>query len=591
MNLDQKSDSIINRLPYDVLYRILDDPELSWDGSYPSVSASKECPWSNYLKTRKNIVKVCRAWRIAGASFLYSTIYLHRIGHLTAFVDLLKNNQRDQLCLGDGIAATSVTYGDCVRHIHANFYVPLIWYDVYKQEMIEALHLCPKLQTLDIRPLWDGGFTSVPETSLLWTIHNRAADLPVYCFDSQIGTTSIFSNLTKLRLNIDLDSETCTSLTQGVAFENLECLACDVLSSDAYPGLAQISTWVIPKLRSLSLTLSWFPRQTSRVNLTPVDLICDKFGSRLRSFLIDNRMCKNAIDGTLSHVLVRCPHLETLVYCQEAVHAVSPNEASQLKVHTSLRRVEYLWSYSCRLGAAGIFMNRSIFPNLRTFLARDPIFDELPVRSIYGLKGSRIDPESDEIKMMKDKGYQFLNRFGEPIVYDIDPDMLRSQSDPSEGDWSDDESTSSLEEGKEWGDRAYKLPMEDSSSAMSESCSSDSEPLSDHCDEDDADSLIDEIVNRAPRTLPPQITQEEALVIVASMPPVAFLEDFAVRNLNFLCLLLTEIENFSLRAMIRRMQWMYHERYSYRNNTIAVGGRHALFFYGIFISKSILVKA
>ena len=178
-------------------------------------------------------------------------------------------------------------------------------------------------------------------------------------------------------------------------------------------------------------------------------------------------------------------------------------------------------------------MNRSIFPNLRTFLARDPIFDELPVRSIYGLKGSRIDPESDEIKMMKDKGYQFLNRFGEPIVYDIDPDMLRSQGDPSEGDWSDDESTSSLEEGKEWGDRAYKLPMEDSSSAMSESCSSDSEPLSGHCDEDDTDSLIDEIVNRAPRTLPPQITQEEALVIVASMPPVAFLEDFAVRNLNF----------------------------------------------------------
>ena len=525
LGLGQRSESIVNRLPFDVLFRILDDPELAWDGSQPNVSASRRCPWSIYLKTRKNVVQVCRAWRAAGSSFLYSTVYLHRIGHLTGFVHSLKRSQRNQIGFENDTMTT--VNGDFVRHIHVSPYVPRIWRDVYKQEMLEILHLCPKLQTLDSRPIWDGYLPPVPEASLLWTIQNAATDLPLYQFDEQTGMVSILSNLTKLHLNIDLDSATYTSLARGVVLENLEDLACDIPSRDSYASLAQISTWKLPKLSSFSLAILCRWDQMAQIDLKPVDLICDKFGQGLRRFLIDTRMCKGRTNGMIFHILVRCPSLETFVYDQHTVSAMSPEETDHLKVHASLRRIEFLWSHTSVFASSGIFMVQSVYPNLRTFVARDPVFDELPVRSTYGLEKANVDPRSDEIKRLKGIGYQFLNRYGEPIVYDIDPDESRSQSGPAEHDTS-----SEGEEEEE--DRAYRPPSRRTSSESTSSWTSSSEPISDDSDEDDTDSLINEVVNRVPRShSQEQITREEALAIVASMTPSVSLEDYAVGDLSF----------------------------------------------------------
>lgn len=74
------------------------------------------------------------------------------------------------------------------------------------------------------------------------------------------GRLSIFDKLTTLRIHIDIGTYSLSFNTPGspqVQLSQLKSLICDVHTYEAFETLETIATWKLPKLRKLSLHLSW----------------------------------------------------------------------------------------------------------------------------------------------------------------------------------------------------------------------------------------------------------------------------------------------------------------------------------------------
>ncbi len=103
-------------------------------------SISGNCsPWSKDLRVKKALVCVCKNWRILALPYLYSRIYLHRVGQLCALVRVLEESSRGY----DGTG-----YSSHVHHIHGRFFVPGSWETVYYKNIVQLLTLCASTWSL-----------------------------------------------------------------------------------------------------------------------------------------------------------------------------------------------------------------------------------------------------------------------------------------------------------------------------------------------------------------------------------------------------------------------------------------------------------
>lgn len=102
------------------------------------------------------------------------------------------------------------------------------------------------------------------------------------------GKLSIFEKLTTLRIHIDIGTYSLSFNTPGapqVQLSQLESLICRVHTYEAFETLETIATWKRPKLRKLSLHLSWISLREGK-DFKPVIRLLDEFGADLRTPII-----------------------------------------------------------------------------------------------------------------------------------------------------------------------------------------------------------------------------------------------------------------------------------------------------------------
>lgn len=374
-----------------------------------------------------------------GLSHLYSIIYIHRIGQLAALTNTLKESKRGRPQGGILARRSTEGYGPLVRYIYLHCYIPPIWQDVYRREIVEVLYLCPELHNLANRPIWKDNAAPAPDLSLLWAMQGHTSTLPnIY---PENGRLSIFDKLTTLRIHIDIGTYTPSYDTPGsqqVRLEQLESLICDVHTHEAFETFESVASWKLPKLRKLSLHLFCEDHPAQNDDFCRSLLLINAFGAELRYFLLDNTVC-NYVCYKLSTILTCCPKLEILSLHREKCKAIDIGSSF---VHNSLRRVEFLRpgiSYWRDEGLEHIhsFANSLAFPKMEAIIMQDSRFASLPLSrlTIYGNKFSVLNFLIDYLEAV---GIDFLNENDEPIT--IAPGSIDDTYDSEGSDDSDDSS-------------------------------------------------------------------------------------------------------------------------------------------------------
>ncbi|KAI5121360.1 hypothetical protein M0805_000668 [Coniferiporia weirii] len=447
--------SAVSRLPPEILLLIFS--EFDWGRSEPSVPAGSDCPWFQYIRTKKTLLLVCHSWWNVACPSLYSLVYLHRVGQLSALVRTLEES-----------ASTShqsprLGFGRWVDHIRSEFYVPQMWEDVYRANMLRLVALCQSVRTLVHKPIWDDHIILSQNLGLLRIIDTKRS-LP--CLrDLDLGESilatesanlhwlSSFPNLTRLRLTITYPRHVPLAVSPTickVSLPNLQVLECEVRSSGAYDDIKVISShWNLPALQHLAVELAWsWTSRGSRqdqILLQPIESLCAAHGAHLRSIRIDNRPCHTVFAHDLAHVLRLCPKLERLTYPYDTVPVLpAPVSDSAAPTHSTLRVVTFFPKLlSTRIAGSvethlAVLARRTAFPALDTVVLLDP-----------RLREARVDPEilpaaytatlRKWTSVFAQCGVRLLNCEGQLLVIrpEVGDGTCSDESDPEYGVYSD----------------------------------------------------------------------------------------------------------------------------------------------------------
>ncbi len=184
----QQKPTLLQTFPADVLLYIFDFAANHFDPRQqePTIDVGDCSPWSMDLRMKKDLVRVCRNWRIVATRYLYHRIYLHRIGHLCALAKVLEESASGH----DGGA----DYSSCVHHVHMQFYVHPSWEAVYFKSFVSLLKLCTSARSLSWRITWDGAGVD-PVLARCSTLN--------FTLLSQPSLRSTLSSLQKLTLALD----------------------------------------------------------------------------------------------------------------------------------------------------------------------------------------------------------------------------------------------------------------------------------------------------------------------------------------------------------------------------------------------------
>lgn len=372
-----------------------------------------------------------------GLSHLYSIIYIHRIGQLVALTNTLKESKRGRPQGGILARRSTEGYGPLVRYIYLHCYIPPIWQDVYRREIVEVLCLCPELHSLANRPIWKGNAAPAPELSLLWAMQGHTSILP-YIYPEN-GRLSIFDKLTTLRIHIDIGTYTPsydTSGSQQIRLEQLESLICDVHTHEAFETFGSVASWKLPKLRKLSVHLFCEDHSSQNDDFCRALLLINAFGAELRYVLLDNTIC-SSVCYKLSTILTCCPKLEILCLNRKKCKVINVGPSF---VHNSLRRVEFLRPGISYWGDEGkehihSFANSLAFPKMEAIVMQDSRFASLPLSRLT-IYGNNFSVLKYLIDYLRTAGIHFLNENDEPIT--IAPGSIDDTDDSEDSDESDD---------------------------------------------------------------------------------------------------------------------------------------------------------
>ncbi len=287
---------------------------------------------------KKDLVRVCRNWRIVATRYLYHRIYLHRIGHLCALAKVLEESASGH----DGGA----DYSSCVHHVHMQFYVHPSWEAVYFKSFVSLLKLCTSARSLSWRITWDGAGVD-PVLARCSTLN--------FTLLSQPSLRSTLSSLQKLTLALDKPTHQDTISNNDVkatlTFDNLEDMTCEATDPTLLEGLAFISqSFIMPKLQYLTFKVPL----SFRDNITDDEVafifgMLESHGEKLSSLALDTRPITRhttRISKGVGDILRYTPNLRVLRCSSITFHPIDTATITPT-TYPKLQRLELLTSAEC----------------------------------------------------------------------------------------------------------------------------------------------------------------------------------------------------------------------------------------------------
>lgn len=468
----------IVEFPEEILLHIFS----SFDGPNvepPSISVGDSSPWAEALRAKKAIVLVCRGWWRLEIPLLYkNSVFLHRVGQLSALVRTLRASS---LRSADGGG-----YGQWVNRVHCELFVPYIWETIFRTGLKQLFEFCPNVRSVVHRPHW-GPTASFQRSTLLSTLEKPIRHLVELTINEEILGTATFHSChltsfnTLTRLSLAIDAWEYQPYPEAMAYEvvlpHLHTLVCDVPSYEAYSNLDIISLhWTLPRLRHLIVTFSWswWPTLENVSNLHLLNL-ARSFGAKLESLDFDNCATRGMLEDGLAEVVLTCPSLRRLTCPFDTIPVL------QLPFpHATLRRVELF---------GPTLFEQVLGPNIQEHLYLLDDRETFPVLEEVVLLDPRLRGEAVDLAMLdeaygtvlvewmvkfKESKIRFVNCSGHPILL-FKADTVNDRVE--NGDRSSVSSSSTLEELKDARQPDETL-FEDESSSSEWEDESDSDDLS-----------------------------------------------------------------------------------------------------------------
>ncbi|KLO08349.1 hypothetical protein SCHPADRAFT_612414 [Schizopora paradoxa] len=374
-------------LPEEILFYIFSFATNHYDSERhePSVDIGNASPWSQDLRTKKALVRVCKSWCRIASSFLYDRVYLHRIGQLVALVKVLEGTSQ-----GDGEKSS---YGHLVHHIHGRLYVPKHWENAYFKYTARLLEICNTAQTFAWAPVWQ-----FPRKE---PVYDRSSTVKLMLL-SVPSIDSTLRSLRKLSFAVNTNIMPSSLIPEAEAdpklvFDNLEDLTCEALESAHLRGLFYVSSsFVMPSIKKLSIIAP--PEEENNPTIEEYPCVFDVLethGAKLSTLVLDVRWVTEGLVKSIGDVLKLTPTLQELQISTLVFEALPP-ESTFPGPFQNLQKLVLQVTQDCivpnnsvlnplRMDDLENFLNMTtgrLFPSLRTIGLLDQFFPSVPLDSL-----------------------------------------------------------------------------------------------------------------------------------------------------------------------------------------------------------------
>ncbi|THH05896.1 hypothetical protein EW145_g4465 [Phellinidium pouzarii] len=508
--LDQRNVNNGAYLPPEILKHIFE--YIEWKGSKPWALAGFDCPWFQLVRVRKALPLVCRSWWNSACCFLYSFIYLHRVGQLSSLVRTLEESTRQE---------SRFRFGYWVEQIQIECFVPRIWEDVYRVNVLRILMLCPTIKILTNRPFLEDCkdpqsldilriiFNAKQSLSLSHLRELEMGEAVLTAPSTNLDILSSFRDLTRLNLSIDsFQYQLNPASIYDVTLPNLQTLICESVFGNARTGLEIIAShWTLPALRHLTLGITWTDRPST--DYYPTEKFCSSHGAQLNTLKINIDGSKK-FSESLSRVLSFCPELETIAYPWD-------NTSPTSMTHANLRCITFLPKHICvefteqMLAHLEMVLRYCDLPALDTVILLDPGLAQANPLTL--LSQSFTDELREEIISSDELGVRLLNSEGQPLTIFLGTDESDNNLSDSDSSFRDDNDLNDYVSSDTSDSDIIDAAGSGSGSVPCSSSypSSEVESESVNSSGDDSMMMVDDAGGYTSQ--PPQLGQEDALLI------------------------------------------------------------------------------
>jgi hypothetical protein len=261
----------------------------------PSLAAGPQSPWSQALRLKKSIVRVCKTWHAVGVEFLYEDVVFRRIGQIPAFIRTLDTSTRISSDLVKKITITAYVprrYGrSCSEHLQHIFSRCC---HVYKFALASP-NVLPDVVTLPINNV-------------------RITTLEVNDTFKYQSLLPVLTQVCDTLLSLSFHPNNSGDLHTALCFPHLKSLVCVTWELESAQALAVISSaWSLPSLESLAFDMcseQWTADDKS-ISSGTIHSFCLTHGKRLRFLLVgpDHQFST----PRMQEIVDACPSLEHLV--------------------------------------------------------------------------------------------------------------------------------------------------------------------------------------------------------------------------------------------------------------------------------------
>ena len=283
---------------------------------------------------------------------LYQCVYLFQIGQLPALIRTLEDssenheeghkNASSELDPTDHTSEEVTGHGVWVKHIQIAFFVPRVWINLFRMEVLRLLSLCPSLQSMIYRPEWDSeiGAENMPQllNILRYSMGSRFEQLQELTISNVVLSKEIFdslqalSNFPKLmKLELELPDlagyqKFRSARPEGmpktkIVLPVLETLTLKIMQYNDYLRLEAFgSLFDLPALRHFSIDMLYSTNGNGDDStFSHLEEFCAAHGSQLLSLCFINHANAFWFTDGLDLVIAKCPKLTHLAYTYESV--------------------------------------------------------------------------------------------------------------------------------------------------------------------------------------------------------------------------------------------------------------------------------
>ena len=446
--------------------------------------------WLQFMLGLKAMARVCRSWWIAVTPILYSNVFLHDIGQLPALIRTLeKVSVPDEGSKGSQ-HSLNTDYGGWVRRIQITFFIPRMWFNLYRMQLLRLLDLCSSLQSFSHKPEWDDGIALNHKATILHVLTYKVpqhisslSELALSCVvlgqinNELLKNLSLFHGLAKLEMvlqsghillepmysyNHPSRIKNTQTTHQKIVLPTLETLVVRMSDCAGYSRLDTLTnSFSFPSLRYLTLDMFFYGVNRENLSPTQLELFLSAYGSQLLTLDFGSSDV-TAFKMSLHHALSKCPKLTHIAYpystyftplTVETTSAPPRHSPASCLMHTSIQHmaisVDLHSSIASDMDDKRLLdlADRSIFPSLSSLSIIHPRKGIEPIAEIPQTHRSALEKVST---ILNGKGIQFwyhghqfsdfwLDRVDDMIIKDKcddeigDPDYYPEDSDSSSG--------------------------------------------------------------------------------------------------------------------------------------------------------------